>query len=259
MSLVYKEVWGDEGEAIVMLHGWAMHSGLWRNFAQQLAKTHQVHCLDLCGHGRSENIEPYSLELILELLVAELPQQPCTLIGWSLGGNIALAMAKKYPQRIKAVILIASNPHFLKTADWQGVESQVLDVFKANLLENPQVTLWRFMSLQVQAMAQLKFELNKLREVMRECPVPSVNTLEKALALLITTDSRYALQTLKMPSQLILGEVDSLIPIGAGEQCVQLQPNLELNIIQGAGHAPFLSHESQLLSIMHDFMARRAA
>ena len=41
-----------QGPTIVLVHGWAMHSGIWQDFAEQLAKQYQVICLDLPGHGQ---------------------------------------------------------------------------------------------------------------------------------------------------------------------------------------------------------------
>ena len=73
MSELHQEIYG-QGEPVVMLHVWAMHTGIWREFAQALASWHQVMCLDLPGHGLSVNISPYTLESIVDAVYAQLPE-----------------------------------------------------------------------------------------------------------------------------------------------------------------------------------------
>ena len=48
------------GKTIILIHGWAMHSGIWQTFAEQLAQHYKVLCIDLPGHGYSEKITPFS-------------------------------------------------------------------------------------------------------------------------------------------------------------------------------------------------------
>ena len=52
MTKIHTETYGL-GKPIVLVHGWAMHSGIWRLFARELAKHYQVTLIDLPGHGRS--------------------------------------------------------------------------------------------------------------------------------------------------------------------------------------------------------------
>ncbi len=68
MTKIHQQTFG-KGKPIVLVHGWAMHSGIWRDFAQQLAQNYQVTCIDLPGHGRSEKIDSFTLERISDALV----------------------------------------------------------------------------------------------------------------------------------------------------------------------------------------------
>ena len=146
---LHKEVYGL-GEPVVMLHGWAMHTGVWRDFAQQIAEQHQVICMDLPGHGLSTSVSPYTLESVVDAIVKELPEQASVIVGWSLGGNIALRLAEKYPQRVKSLVLIASNPHYIKTESWPGMDAQVFKQCASNFKNNSAQTLLLFMSLHIQ-------------------------------------------------------------------------------------------------------------
>lgn len=253
MTGLHKEVYGH-GEPIVMLHGWAMHTGVWRDFARVLAQKNQLICLDLPGHGCSESIDPFTLETVVEAVYAELPEQACVLVGWSLGGNIALRLAEKYPRRIKSIVLIASNPHFLKTDGWAGMDLKVLNEFATNLQKKCVPTLLRFMSLQVQGKADAKASLRQVKFAMQECEPPAPEVLAAGLKVLQTADQRKALSRLKQPVLMILGECDTLVPVLVGKQCKALQAQIELHVIVGAGHIPFVTDRTQLCALVLGFM-----
>lgn len=253
---LHEEVYGD-GELIVMLHGWAMHTGVWRDFAQLLAVEHQVVCLDLPGHGLSASITPYTLESVVDAIYAQLPEQSCVLVGWSLGGNIALRLAEKYPQRIKSLVLIASNPHFVKTASWPGMRSRVLQEFADNLQKNCSQTLLRFTTLQVQGKEDAKSSLKQIKRAMGECALPEIEILMSGLSILQVIDQREILRDLKIPVLMIFAERDTLVPAAVAEQCRLLSKQIDLEIIPGAGHIPFITHRQQMLNILQGFIARK--
>jgi pimeloyl-[acyl-carrier protein] methyl ester esterase len=255
---IYKETYG-QGEPVVMLHGWAMHSGLWRAFAEQLAVGRQVICLDLPGHGRSDTVQPYTLEVLVDELALALPEKPCHLVGWSLGGALALCLAEKYPHKVKSLILIASNPHFLSTQDWPGVAPNILTEFANNIQKNASVTLLRFMGLQVQGVPDMKVCLKQIKEALQECAFPRLEVLMGGLQVLKNADLRGALSALTLPVQMILGEYDSLVPAQLSEQCESLAPRIEMHVIEGAGHVPFISHKQQVLTLVRDFLLRSDA
>lgn len=251
---LHKEVYG-QGDPVVMLHGWAMHSGVWREFAQALATEHQVVCLDLPGHGLSANMTPYTLESVVDAIHAQLPEQASVLLGWSLGGNIALRLAEKYPRKIKSLVLIACNPHFLKTESWPGVHPQILNEFAKNLQHKPVSTLLRFMSLQLQGGQGAKSVLKQIKAALQACPMPEPAVLVAGLAVLQTIDQRETLSRLKLPILMILGGQDSLVPESVGEACQLLQAQADVQIIPGAGHIPFITEQKQVLALLQDFMS----
>jgi len=253
MTKLYTEKLG-QGEAIVMLHGWAMHTGIWREFAQAIATKNQVICVDLPGHGQSESCASFTLESWANKVLEVFPDEACHIVAWSLGGNIALYLAEKYPKRIKSISLIASNPHFLQENRWPGVGADVLDSFLENLLNNTEVALLRFMSLQVKGQENSKRYLKEIKVIMKECAAPSSQYLEGGLKILQQSDLRKSLQQVVCPVMLILGSIDSLVPVEVVKNCQLLQPNLECHIIEGAGHIPFITHKKQTLDRLNDFL-----
>ncbi|WP_428354975.1 pimeloyl-ACP methyl ester esterase BioH [Methyloprofundus sp.] len=257
MTDLHIEVYG-QGEVIVMLHGWAMHTGIWRDFAQLLATEYQVRCMDLPGHGRSANITPYTLESIVDAIHAQLPEKKCMLLGWSLGGNVALRLAEKYPQRIKSLMLVASNPRFTQSKSWPGVAPQNLQEFADNLQANPVHTLLRFMSLQVLGKPDAKSMLKQIKLVMQESPVADPGALQGGLRVLQTIDQRETIRHLALPVLMVFGGLDTLVPVSVAKECQLLSERIETRTIDGAGHIPFFSEQQQLLALLQDFILRNA-
>jgi len=250
---IHKEIYGT-GESIVLLHGWAMHTGIWRDFAQKLAENYQVICLDLPSHGRSEALPNFELPLISEQLIKAFPEEPCTVLGWSLGGTIALDLKQRFPTRIRRLILLAGNPCFVNKENWAGMELKLLHRFTDNLMMDCQLTLLRFLSLQILGLADYKTLVKTLKIALQETPTPEQSVLEQGLTILKETDLRVVIRTLDCPLLLILGNRDTLVPIAIGEQMKALQPKLFLRILEKAGHVPFLSHQNELLAVLINFM-----
>ena len=73
-----------QGAPLVLLHGWGMHGGVWAGVADELARHHQLHVVDLPGYGGSAALTPYTLETLAARLIDALPPH-FDVCGWSLG------------------------------------------------------------------------------------------------------------------------------------------------------------------------------
>jgi len=85
MTALHIETSG-QGPDLVLLHGWAMHSGIWGSVRDSLAQRFRLHLVDLPGHGLSPMCEPGTLEHLTGIVADILPEN-CMLGGWSLGGK----------------------------------------------------------------------------------------------------------------------------------------------------------------------------
>ena len=91
-----------QGPALVLLHGWAMHSGLFAPLVQALRDAFELHLVDLPGHGHNAGAPgPLTLASAAEAVLAEAPQRALWL-GWSLGGLVAMQVAA--PSRASHVV-----------------------------------------------------------------------------------------------------------------------------------------------------------
>ncbi len=261
MTKIHQETYGS-GKPIVLVHGWAMHSGIWRGFAKQLAQHYQVTCIDLPGHGQSESLHPFELDQISEALAHNVSEEPAVWLGWSLGATVVLDMVRRFPERCSALILITGNPHFTQvnvddgSRQWPGMKTALLDSFAENLQENCQATLLRFLSLQVNGLQDYKPLMKELKTVIADYPAPDDATLQGGLSILKNADLRSALVDLAMPVMAIFGAKDALVPVAVVAAMQQLAPNMTIKIIDKAGHAPFLSHPNEVVTLMTEFIER---
>ncbi len=130
----------------------------------------------------------------------------------------------------------------------------MLDAFADKLNEDCQTTLLRFLSLQVNNLPEYKSMLKTLKSAVMECNVPDRQTLQSGLEVLKHADLRTALSTAAVPVSIILGARDTLVPVKAGQRMQELAPAITLNVIDKAGHVPFLSHSLDLMAIISHFI-----
>lgn len=243
------------GPDLVLVHGWAMHGGVFATLAERLAPRFRLHLVDLPGHGRSA-YSPVALELdaVVDNLVRRLPR--ATWLGWSLGGLFALRLAQRHPERVRGLALLCSPPRFMRGSDWpQGMEPSVFHDFAASLARNYRATIDRFLVLEAQGSDHGQSELQLLRAQVFAEGEPAPQALEQGLALLRNTDLRAGLPTLAMPSLWIAGRRDRLVRAQAVESAAQAAPNARYVRVNRAGHAPFLSHADEVAAALQEFHA----
>jgi pimeloyl-[acyl-carrier protein] methyl ester esterase len=243
-----------QGEPLVMLHGWGMHGGIWSDTAAQLAQHFQVHCVDLPGHGASAPTVAFTLDSVVGQLAAQF-DQPVTVCGWSLGGLIALHWANCEPEKIRRLVLVTSTPCFAERDDWQfGMPQDILLQFAADLEMNHTATLRRFLGLQVRGSEGERAILANLRERLFSRGEPDLDALCGGLEILRDSDMRSVLPQIKQPTLVIAGERDKLSPPEASNFMAQSLPNARVVEIEGAAHAPFMSHRKEFFGHVLEFL-----
>lgn len=243
------------GPDLVMLHGWSMHSGVWHELAERLAKRFTLHLLDLPGHGRSDwQKQGFDPDNLLPALANKLPQSALWL-GWSLGGLISLAFAQRYPERVSKLSLMAATPRFIETHDWPcAMQSEVFENFAASLDVNQQQTLQRFLMLQAKGADRSRATIRELSERLATQHAPEPEALHAGLDCLLKWDLREALAGLNCPVQMLLGSRDTLIPVAMPDYARELQPSLQVAMLEGLGHAPFIAQPAACQQQIEQFI-----
>ncbi len=248
------------GAPLVLLHGWGMHGGLFAPVLPALAQRRRVHVVDLPGHGYSVPLAPLTLEGIAGELDAAFAHEaePLDVLGWSLGGAVALHFAATRRRRVARLVLVATTPSFVVRDDWpHAMEPRTLAMFGDELRVAHRLTLQRFLTLQVQGSDSGRAALAALRQELFARGEPSRDVLDAALALLLSVDLRAAVASIDAPALVVTGDRDTLAPAAAGRWLAAALPHAELVEIPGAAHVPFLSHRDAFVAAVGAFLDAR--
>ncbi|MGH8802614.1 MAG: pimeloyl-ACP methyl ester esterase BioH [Casimicrobiaceae bacterium] len=244
------------GPPLVLLHGFALHGGLFAPIVPALARRARVHVVDLPGHGWSGMVKPFDLDAIVaavdDAVIAadgapsghdSSAPRALAILGWSLGGLVAMHWAATRPARVAKLVLVATSPSFVERPGWPcAMSSETLARFGDELAVAWRLTLQRFLTLQVQGSDDGRRALAALRSHLFERGDPAPAALRATLAILERSDLRDEARAIAAPARLIAGQRDTLVPIGAMRALAAMIPHASLREIAGAAHAPFLSH-----------------
>ncbi len=237
------------GPDLVMLHGWGMHSAVWADWVESLASDYRVHCVDLPGHGSSDNVADDTLEVWASEVMRVVPEGAWWL-GWSLGGLLAQQAAHLFPGALRGLVLVAGTPRFVTGNDWpHGVDREVFAQFALQLEDDPERTLTRFLALQVRGAQDSAATLRQLRSRLQQRPPARSDALSSGLKLLSQSDLRKSTAALNLPIYWLLGERDTLVSPAMTDEL-----GGDFHIVPGAGHAPFLSHQDECMACLNDWL-----
>lgn len=234
---------------IVLLHGWGLNHQVWSQLQLALPTQLDIYTPDLPGFGLSPCPTTYDLDTVLAQLAAQIPAQS-TVLGWSLGGLLAIALASRYPHKVKKLGLIASSPCFMATDNWPGMELAVMQQFAVQLQQDLAVTVERFLAIQAMGSSTARQDIKLLKQAVLSLPLPSALALQGALQLLQHLDLRQDFAALQQPVFAILGRLDSLVPAAIAALLQDLRPATQIELMQKASHAPFISHQQEFVSLL---------
>jgi len=247
------------GPDLVLLHGWSLHGGMWGPWLGELAAHARLHVVDLPGHGRSA--WPARVHDLGDLARCVLPCIPrgAVVLGWSLGGMVALELARRHPAQVSALVLVATTPRFLSGEGWEhGMRAEVLDSFARGLAADYRGTVQNFLALQTLGDEHAAQSLRMLRSRLDAHGEPDPRALETGLRILREADLRQALPHIAHPALVIAGDRDRVTPAAAGRELATALPAARYCLIGRGGHAPFLSHSEEVLREVLPFLSRHA-
>lgn len=230
------------GPDLVLLHGWGSHAAVWRTLAERLAARFRVHAPVLPYAAAGSSYEARTVEEIAGHLAATAPAR-CAVCGWSLGGLIALAWARRAPEQISRLALMATSPCFVQRDDWpHALTVEAVGDFSDELARDTATALTRYIALQARGDAHALRVARYLRQTLCETVHQAdARALRSGLSMLCHTDLRRDLPNIGQPALLMHGDCDAVVPLAAGEYLAHNLPAARIVVTQGAAHAAFAS------------------
>ncbi|MGE5470923.1 MAG: alpha/beta fold hydrolase [Bacteroidota bacterium] len=231
---------------LYFLPGWCLGRGPLQAAADALPG--QI--IDLPGYGTTPLIEDF--DAAAAALASRLPAGSA-LCGWSLGAQLALAIAARFPEKVGKLVLIAGTTSFVQRDGWpNAMPPAMLAEFTAGVAADIEAMLPRFVGGFNRGDARAKavtLELLKLAD-----PRPESRTLATGLAWLRDVDLRSLAPQVGVPTLLIHGAADPLMPLAAAEALAALIPGARLEIFADCAHAPFISRPDEFLATLRRFL-----
>ncbi len=255
--LVWREA--GSGPPFVLLHGWSMSGAVFGEALQALQGDFRVLLPDLRGHGRSGAGEGYSLGDFASDLrewIEALDLREVNLLGWSLGGQVAMALQPLVRPRMRRLILVGATPRFSASEGWpHGLPEVQVRAMGRDLRRAYLRTMEDFFALQFEGES---LDRERYREIIRfavrEGSLPNPDVVRRALETLRSADQRSDLAAIDTPTLVMHGEIDRIVPVGAGRFLARHLPSATLALLPETGHAPFLSRPREVFERWREFL-----
>lgn len=235
-----------KGKPLVCLHGWAMSAAVFKEMADLLADDYQLFIPDLPGHGESSPPPRYDLKTYAAGLsgwLQETVPSPCAVLGWSLGGMLALELAQNDKLAVEKLVLVGTTPQFTIGDDWpHGLPATQVRALSRNLGRRFEKTLGEFFAL---SFAGEDISSQRIREIRRFAvfnnPLPDKEAALGCLEILAVQNQRESLAGISQPSLILHGRLDQVAPVEAGQALAKALPQSQFVEFPDVSHGPFLS------------------
>jgi pimeloyl-ACP methyl ester carboxylesterase len=260
-----------EGPPVLLIHGMAGSSRTWRAVMSELTRSHLVLAPDLLGHGESAKpMGDYSLGAFasgLRDLLATLGIDRVTVVGQSLGGGVAMQLAYQHPEVVDRMVLVGSG----------GLGREVSWMLRALTLPGAEYV----MPLLFPAFTRDAGDAVNRFVGRRGWKAPHIAEMWEAFASLTDVDNRHAfVRTLRavidtggqsvsaedrlyltaaMPSLIIWGDKDPIIPVDHAYSAHKAMPGSRLEIFEGVGHFPHIEAPERFVEVLTDFLDTTSA
>jgi len=257
---IYYEIHG-KGEPLVLIYGYAGHSGLWFQQIPILSKKYRVIVFDNRGVGRSDKPDtPYTMAMMagdIAGLLDIIGIDAAHIFGISMGGMIAQHFALNYPQRVISLILgctFCGGVHSVQTEP-ESIAA-LFDFERLRKMTREEVTRQAMPFCFSQEFIEKNPDIVDKRVAKQlEYPTPARGATRQTEAIM--GHGMYELlPKIKLPTLVIAGDNDRLIPVENSRILASRIPEAELVIIKGAGHEFFIEAAEEANKKVLDFLRR---
>ena len=239
-----------DGFPLVLLHGWGMSSEIWR-MQQDLGPDYQLIMPDLRGHGLSSApaagycFDDFAHDLA-ELFTA-LKLEKAVVVGWSMGAQVLLQSIPLLKNRITGAVLVSATPRFTECEGYpHGLAGSAVKGLAALVRRDCRKAVAEF--------ATGMFTADELQVAELQLKIPEQHVLLAALTTLAQSDLRPLLPTVDLPVLLVHGSADTICLPSASRYMLGKLPDARLKIMEGVGHAPFISRPDEFNALLRGFL-----
>ena len=245
-----------EGLPVILLHGFPFDSRVWSEQVSTLSDAARVITLDLPGFGTSpafpSTVEP-TVDQYAEAVAdtaKEMNLGKLTLVGHSMSGYIALAFARRYPEMLAGLVLVTTKPAADSKKAKEGRKSLAIKVREVG----PVATV-SAMGAKLLASATIERDPELAEQVKKIMLEQSSDGIIAALtAMACRPSSTSSLGDIQVPTLVIRGEEDALMPTRSVNSLARLIPGAKLEVMRGAGHLPMMETPDQFNSALRRFL-----
>jgi pimeloyl-ACP methyl ester carboxylesterase len=241
-------------QVLLMIHGFPLDSAMWELQLQDLADVARVIAPDLRGHGRSDApVGPYSMKMFSDDIAGLLDylniSQPVVVCGLSMGGYIALDFYRRYPEQVAGLILTATRAAADSEEGKAGRDQAVATVEAEGTAPIVAGMLPKLLAADSYKDDEL---VDFVKEIMEGASTEGV--VGALQAMRDRPDSTPTLSKIKVPTLIIHGEEDQIVPIAEAEAMFRAIENAEMVVVENAGHLPNLERPDVFNDAVADFL-----
>jgi pimeloyl-ACP methyl ester carboxylesterase len=249
-SKIYFSVEG-KGTAVVLIHGFLENATMWNKITPELTKRNKVITIDLLGHGKTDCLGyVHTMELYAETVQAVLKHlklRKYILIGHSLGGYVALAFAKKHPQKIKGLCLVNS------TSDEDSKERKKLRTRANKMIQNNFTNMVRMSFANLfgeKSKTIFKEEIKLALHEALQTPVQGYIAGQEGMR--IRANTNHVLADNNFKKLLIIGEKDPVLDYKTSLEEAK-KTNSEIVVFPN-GHMSHIENKIELITALKEFV-----
>jgi 3-oxoadipate enol-lactonase len=246
INLAYEEL--GQGVPLVLIHGYPLDHTVWDKVASLLGKEFHLIMPDLRGFGQSEamEIDASIIEYASDIkdLLNHLMIKKAFLAGHSMGGYVALAFARKYPEAVSGLALISSQA----AADSPERKEGRYATAKQVLNEGVSVVA-EAMTPKLSTDLRIQSFVRELISKQRPLGISSALT-----AMAKRPDSTELLSSFLFPFVIVHGAADVLIPIERGREMKATLPSAHFVELPNTGHMPMMENPQSVAEALHLFV-----
>ena len=240
-----------KGKVIVLLHGFLENSSIWNYFSKELSNKYRVICIDLFGHGETENYGYiHTMEDQAKMVKATLDHihlRKYILVGHSMGGYISLSFAKLYPNNLKGLCLMNSTA-LPDSSEKKINRNRAIHAVKKDHKAFVRIAIPMLFSKKNRDVFTSEIK-HLTQEALNITPQGIVAALE---GMKIREDLSSIYKTSEYPIQLILGKQDPILEYAT---LIKQTKNTPVQIINlPDGHMSYIENKEELLHVLSLFI-----